>query len=98
MIKIGIITQPELSKDKIKCSKGGVHLRRRTAGTPACRDRSDRRSHLRPEQLPVQAKGGDIITQDGVIIAVAGDTAIHGEIMRRLNKTDWNDQKDQWAL
>jgi hypothetical protein len=78
--------------------KDGVHLLKRPAGTPACRDRSDRRSPLRPEQFPVQARGRDIVTQDGVIIAVAGDAAIGEEIVRRLNKTDWNDQEDQWAL
>jgi len=78
--------------------KGGVHLLQRAAGTPACRDRSDRRSPLRPKQFPVQARGRDIVTQDGVIIAVAGDAAIGEEIERRLNKTDWNDQEDRWAL
>jgi hypothetical protein len=75
--------------------KGGVHLLQRAAGTPACRDRSDRRSPLRPERFPVQARGRDIVTQDGVIIAVARDAAIGEEI---VNKTDWNDQEDQWAL
>jgi hypothetical protein len=78
--------------------KGGVQLLQRAADTPACRDRSGRRSPLRPEQFPVQARGRNIVTQDGVIIAVAGDAAIGEEIVRRLNKTDWNDQEDQWAL
>jgi hypothetical protein len=78
--------------------KDGAQLLQRMSGTPACRDRSDRRSHLRPEQFPVEARGRDIVTQDGVIIAVAGDAAIGEEIVRRLNKTDWNDQEDQWAL
>jgi hypothetical protein len=78
--------------------KGGVQLLQRAEGTLECRDRSDRRSALRPEQFPVQATGRNIVTQDGVIIAVAGDAAIGEEIVRRLNKTDWNDQEDQWAL
>jgi hypothetical protein len=78
--------------------KGGVHLLQRTAGTPERRDRSDRRSPLHPERFPVQARGRDILTQDGVIIAVAGNAAIGEEIVRRLNKTDWNDQEDRWAL
>jgi hypothetical protein len=79
--------------------KGGVQLlQQRAAGTPECRDRSDRRSALRPEQFPVRARGRDIVTQDGGVIAVAGDAAIVEEIVRRLNKTDWNDQEDQWAL
>jgi hypothetical protein len=78
--------------------KDGAQLLERMSGTPERRDRSDRRSPLRPEQFPVQARGRDILTQDGVIIAVAGDAAISEEIVRRLNKTDWNDQEDQWAL
>jgi hypothetical protein len=77
---------------------GGVQLLRRMAGTPECRDRSDRRLPLRPEHFPVQAKGCDIVTQHGDIIAVAGDVAMSEEIVRRLNKSDWNDQEDQWAL
>lgn len=78
--------------------KGGVQLLQHAAGVPESRDRSDRRSALRPEQFPVQATGRNIVTQDGVIITVAGDAAIGEEIVRRLNKTDWNDQEDQWAL
>jgi hypothetical protein len=68
------------------------------AGTPECRDRSDRRLPLRTEHFPVHAKGRDIITQHGDIIAVASDAAMSEEIVRRLNKSDWNDQEDQWAL
>jgi hypothetical protein len=78
--------------------KDGARLLERMSGTPERRDRSDRRSPLRPEQFPVRARGRDILTQDGVIIAVAGDAAIGEEIVRRLNKTDWHDQEDQWAL
>jgi hypothetical protein len=78
--------------------KDGAQLLERMSGTLERRDRSDRRSPLRPEQFPVQARGRDIVTQDGVIIAVAGDAEIGEEIVRRLNKTDWNDQEDQWAL
>jgi hypothetical protein len=77
---------------------GGVQLLRRMAGTLECRDRSDRRLPLRSEDFPVQAKGRDIVTQHGAIIAVAGDAAMSEEIVRRLNKTDWSDQEDQWAL
>ena len=29
---------------------------------------------------------------------VASDAAMSEEIVRRLNKSDWNDQEDQWAL
>jgi hypothetical protein len=77
---------------------GGVQPLRRIAGTPECRDRSDRRLPLRPEHFPVHAKGRDIVTQHGDIIAVASDAAMSEEIVRRLNKSDWNDQEDQWAL
>ncbi len=73
-------------------------LLRPMARTPECRDRSDRRSPLRPEHFPVQANGREIVSQDGAIIAVAGDAAMSEEIVWRLNKTDWNDQEDQWAL
>ncbi|TYL99635.1 hypothetical protein FXB40_02010 [Bradyrhizobium rifense] len=74
-------------------------LLRRVAGvTPERRDRSDRRSPLRGEHFPVHANGREIVAQDGAIIAVAGDAAMSEEIVRRLNRTDWNDQEDQWAL
>jgi hypothetical protein len=53
---------------------------------------------LRSEHFPVQAKGREIVTQQGVIIAVATDPAMSEEIARRLNKSDWGDQEDQWAL
>jgi hypothetical protein len=77
--------------------KGGVQLQR-AAGASESRDGSDRRPSLRPEQFPVHARGRDIVTQDGIVIAVAGDAATGEEIVRRLNKTDWNDREDQWAL
>ena len=78
--------------------KGGAQLLQCAVGAPECRDRSDRRSALRPGQFPVEARGRDIVTRDGIVIAIAGDAAIGEEIVRRLNKTDWNDQEDQWAL
>ena len=77
----------------------GVQLFRRiAAGVPECRDRSDRRLPLRSEHFPVEARGREILTQQGVMIAVATDPAISEEIARRLNKSDWSDQEDQWAL
>ena len=76
----------------------GVQLLRRVAGARECRDRSDRRLPLRSEHFPVEARGRDIVTQQGLTIAVAGDPAMSEEIVRRLNKSDWNDQEDQWAL
>jgi hypothetical protein len=76
----------------------GVQLFQRMAGLRECRDRSDRRLPLRSEHFPVEARGREIVTQQGEIIAVATDPAMSLEIARRLNTTDWNDQEDQWAL
>jgi hypothetical protein len=63
-----------------------------------CRDKSERRSPLRSEHFPVEARGREIVTQQGAIVAVAADPAMGEEIARRLNKSDWSDQEDQWAL
>jgi hypothetical protein len=76
----------------------GVQIFRRIAVAPECPDRSDRRLPLRSEHFPVRARGREIVTQHGVIIAVAADSAMSEEIARRLNKSDWSDQEDQWAL
>ena len=79
-------------------ASGGVQLFQRMAGARDCRDRSDQRLPLRSEHFPVQARGREIVTQQGVMIAVAADPAMSEEIARRLNKSDWSDQEDQWAL
>jgi hypothetical protein len=76
----------------------GVQLFQRLARVPECPDRSDRALPLRSEHFPVQARGREIVTQHGVIIATAADPAMSEEIARRLNKSDWSDQEDQWAL
>ena len=73
-------------------------LFQRMAGARQRGDRSDRRLPLRSEHFPVQAKGREIVTQHGVIIATAADPAMSEEIARRLNESDWSDQVDQWAL
>jgi hypothetical protein len=77
---------------------GGIQLFRRIAEARECPDRSDRRLPLRSEHFPVQARGREIVTHHGVIIATAADPAISEEIARRLNKSDLSDQEDQWAL
>jgi hypothetical protein len=77
---------------------GGDQLFRRIAVARECPDRSDRRLLLRSEHFPVQARGREIVTQHGVIVAVAADPAISEEIARRLNESDWSGQEDQWAL
>ena len=76
----------------------GVQLLRRVAVARECRDRSDRRLPLRSEHFPVEARGREIVTQEGAMIAVATDPAMSEEIARRLNKSYWSDQEDQWAL
>ena len=76
----------------------GVQLFRRMAETRACPDRSDRRLLLRSEHFPVQAKGHEIVTHQGVVIATTADPAMSEEIARRLNETDFRGQEDQWAL
>jgi hypothetical protein len=77
---------------------GGVQLFQRIAGARECPDRSDRRLPLRSEHFPVQARGREIVTQYGVIIAAAADPAMSEEIARRLNERDLSGQEDQWAL
>ena len=84
--------------EKTMFGSDGVQLFQHMAGTQACPDRSDRRLPLRSEHFPVEARGREIVTQQGVIIALAADPAISEEIARRLNKSDWSDQEDQWAL
>ncbi len=76
----------------------GVQLLQRMAEARECRDRSDRCLPLRSEHFPVQARGREIVTQHGLVIATTADPAMTEEIVRRLNKSDWNDQEDQWAL
>jgi hypothetical protein len=77
---------------------GGIQLFRRIAEVRDCPDRSDRRLPLRSEHFPVQARGREIVTSHGVTIAAAADPAMSEEIARRLNKSYWSDQEDQWAL
>ena len=75
-----------------------VQVLQRIAGAIQCPDRSDRRLPLRSDHFPVRARGREIVTQEGVVIATATDPAMGEEIARRLNKSDWSDQEDQWAL
>jgi hypothetical protein len=76
----------------------GVQLLRRVAEARECRDRSGQRLPLRSEDFPVEARGREIVTRHGVVIANTVDLAMSEEIARRLNKSDWSDQEDQWAL
>ena len=75
-----------------------VQLFQRMAGARECRDRSDRHLPLRSEHFPVEARGREIITQEGLVIATAADPEMSEEIARRLNESDLGDQEDQWAL
>jgi hypothetical protein len=51
-----------------------------------------------PLRSEVEAKGHEIVTPQGLTIAVASDPAMSEEIARRLNNSDRSDQEDQWAL
>jgi hypothetical protein len=86
--------------EEVMFGSDGVQLLQRVAaaGTRKCRARSDQPLPLRSEHFPVEARGREIVTQEGVMIAVATDPAMSEEIARRLNKTDWSDWEDQWAL
>ena len=77
---------------------GGVQLHSRVAEACAVPDRSDRRLPLRSEHFPVWARGREIVTQQGAVIATAADLAISEEITRRLNESDFRSQEDLWAL
>ena len=54
----------------------GVQLLIRVAEARECRDRSDRHLPLRSEHFPVEARDRKIVTQEGVMIAVAADPAM----------------------
>ena len=43
----------------------GIQLLRRVAGIPQFRDRPDQRLPLRSEHFPVEARGREIVTQEG---------------------------------
>jgi hypothetical protein len=74
----------------------GVELLQRMArGRPWT---SDRRLPLRSKHFPVEARGREIVTPQGLTIVVASDPAMGEEIVRRLNNSDRSDQEDQWAL
>jgi hypothetical protein len=75
----------------------GIQFVRRVAQA-RCLKRSDERSPLRSEHFPLQARGREIVTEQGVVIATAADPLIGEEIARRLNNSYWSDQEDQWAL
>ena len=76
----------------------GVQFFRRAGAAPQCRDRSDRQLPLRSEHFPLEARGREIVTRHGVVIAIAADPEMSEEIARRLNASDLSDQDDQWAL
>jgi hypothetical protein len=84
--------------EEIMFGSDGVQLLRRVAGVRESRHRPDQRVPLRSEHFPVEARGREIVTQQGVTIAVAADPAMSEELARRLNKDDWSDHEDQWAL
>ena len=79
-------------------ASGGIQLSERVTGTRECRGRSDQPLPLQSEHFPVEARGREIVTAEGVMIAVATSLAMSEDIARRLNKSYWSDQEEQWAL
>jgi len=77
---------------------GEVQSFRRMVVAPQCRDSSDRSLTLRSEHFPLEARGREVVTRQGVVIATAADPAMSEELARRLNGSDLSDQEDQWAL
>ena len=75
-----------------------VQLFRHIAVAPKSRDRPGRSLPLRSEHFPLEARGREIVTRQGVVIATAVDAAMGEEIARRLNENDLSGQEDQWAL
>lgn len=71
-----------------------LQLFRRVVGP----DRVDKGEALRAEYFPATARGREIITADGAIIATAADSVLAAEIAERLNETDWMRLEDQWSL
>jgi hypothetical protein len=61
-------------------------------------ERPDGQQPLRPECFPLDARGREIVTRDGFIIATIAEPAMAEEIAQRLNETVWKRQEDQWAL
>jgi hypothetical protein len=53
---------------------------------------------LRPDHFPMEARGRDIVAQNGVVLATVTDAAIGRELVIRLNATYWSSLEDQWAL
>lgn len=71
-----------------------LRLFRRVVGP----DRVDGGEALRAEHFPAAARGCDIVTIDGAIIATAADPVLAAEIAWRLNDIEWMRLEDQWSL
>jgi hypothetical protein len=89
--------------EAIMFGSDGIQLLERVTGTRECRGRSVQPLPVQPlplqsEHFPVEARGREIVTAEGVMIAVATSLAISEDIARRLNKSYWSDQEEQWAL
>lgn len=63
-----------------------------------CPDRVDAGEALRAEYFPAVARGSEIITADGAVIATAADPTLAAEIAWRLNETERMRLEDQWTL
>jgi hypothetical protein len=84
--------------EAIMFASDGIQLLERMTGARECLGRSIEPLPLRSEHFPVEARGREIVTAEGVMIAVATSLAMSEDIARRLNKSDWSDQEEQWAL
>jgi hypothetical protein len=84
--------------EKVMFASDGIQLLERVAGIRQRQDKSDQRLPLRSDHFPVEARGREIVSQEGVVIAVATSLAMSEDIARRLNKSYWSDQEEQWAL
>jgi hypothetical protein len=84
--------------EEVMFASDKIQLLERVAGARERRSRSDQRLPLRSDHFPVEARGREIVTQEGVMIAVATSLAMSEDIARRLNKSYWSDQEEEWAL
>jgi hypothetical protein len=84
--------------EEVMFGSDGIQILERVTGARECRGRSVQPSPLQSEHFPVEARGREIVTAEGVMIAVATSLAMSEDIARRLNKSYWSDQEEQWAL
>ena len=60
--------------------------------------KSDLTSPLRPEDFPLEARGREIVTRNGAVVAATADHSMSQELVVRLNAAYWSSLEDEWAL